>query len=58
MPIYSYTCWACDLELERNVKIDDRDNQICEKCLHRLIRQIDAPGAVYAPTSSGGMTTK
>lgn len=53
MPTYSYTCITCDSDLDRNVKIDDRDNQFCNNCGIRLGRNITRPGMVWAPTAGG-----
>ena len=53
MPTYSYTCFACDLDLDRMTAIDQRDDQFCEKCCNRLIRNITMPGLVWAPTAGG-----
>ncbi len=54
MPTYSYYCRVEDKDLEKNAPIADRDSQWCE-CGERLIRAIDAPGGVYAPTSGRGL---
>ena len=54
MPIYTYWCQGCDSDHERMTKIDERDTQRCSECGNRLIRAIDRPGAVLAPTSTGG----
>ena len=53
MPTYSYTCLACDIDLDRMTKIDVRDDQVCEKCGNRLNRNITRPGLVWAPTAGG-----
>ncbi len=55
MPLYTYYCQAEDKGLEKNAPIAQRDSQWCEDCGHRLIRAIDAPGGVYAPTSGKGL---
>jgi putative FmdB family regulatory protein len=55
MPIYSYYCQAEDRDLEKNAPIADRDNQWCDECGNRLVRAIDAPGGVYAPTAGKGL---
>jgi putative FmdB family regulatory protein len=55
MPLYTYYCQAEDKGLEKNAPIADRDSQWCEDCGHRLIRAIDAPGGVYAPTAGKGL---
>lgn len=57
MPTYTYVCSREPNEqLEKNVKIAERDNQRCD-CGRMLKRCIDAPGAVYAPTSKNGLAT-
>lgn len=35
------------------LKIEQRDNAICPDCGSRLIRNIDKPGMVWAPTRGG-----
>lgn len=63
MPIYSFVCPRCKDTSERNVSIVSRDdNYFCETCpvIHSdtlLVRLVDAPGAVYAPTAKGGLAT-
>ena len=52
MPTYTYTCIPCDKTTTRIAKIDQRDAQYCE-CGHELIRGIDRPGLVWAPTAGG-----
>ncbi|AXG66201.1 hypothetical protein SEA_ANNADREAMY_82 [Streptomyces phage Annadreamy] len=54
MPIYTYWCQCCDNDQERLIPIAQRDEQKCDECGNRLIRAIDRPGAVWAPTSTGG----
>jgi putative FmdB family regulatory protein len=54
MPIYTYWCQCCDSDDERLTKIAERDEQKCNSCGNRLIRAIDRPGGVWAPTSTGG----
>jgi len=54
MPIYTYWCQGCDDDQEKLTSIVERDNQKCEQCGNRLVRAIDVPGAVWAPTSTGG----
>lgn len=54
MPIYTYWCQCCDNDQEKIVNIDTRDNQKCNECGNRLVRAIDRPGGVWAPTSTGG----
>jgi len=53
MPMYSYACPACDTGIERLVKIAARDEQFCGDCGYRLVRCVDRPGLVYAPTAGG-----
>jgi putative FmdB family regulatory protein len=55
MPIYNYKCPICKHEEEKNVPIDDRDMQDCVQCKTETQRIIRFTGAVYAPTSTGGM---
>lgn len=58
MPIYSYRCTECNFDLDRMVKMDERDEQDCRGCGNPLTRKIDRPGAVWNPTrSSGAMRT-
>ncbi len=43
MPVYSYHCPACEkINIERFVKIDERDKQSCE-CGNYLSRDLSAP---------------
>lgn len=59
MPTYTYECTFCTAQLEQIRKIADRDRlTLCERCKRPLDRKIDAPGAVYAPTASGGATLR
>lgn len=51
--MYTYYCKACDIDKEMLSKIADRDNQICSDCGHRLVRGLDKPGMVWAPTRGG-----
>lgn len=53
MPIFDYMCNSCLISEERNIKIENRDYQICE-CGELLKRQITFVGAVFAPTSTNG----
>jgi putative FmdB family regulatory protein len=53
MPLYTYTCIECEDSTELMLKIDERDNAICPNCGIRLIRNIDRPGLVWAPTRGG-----
>jgi putative FmdB family regulatory protein len=54
MPLYTYYCKACDAGFELIAKIDQRDDQMCEKCGYRLVRNLDRPGMVWSPTRNGG----
>jgi putative FmdB family regulatory protein len=54
MPIYTYYCKVCDNDLEIISKISDRDEQRCEDCGYRLVRNLDRPGMVWSPTRNGG----
>ena len=55
MPTYEYTCLECDKTIDRsNVKVDDRDHQVCEECGNVLNRSWTIGNvAVWAPTSVG-----
>jgi len=53
MTIYIYGCEFCDEEIEKNVPIDERDNQFCI-CGQQLLRKLKFTGSVYAPTSTDG----
>lgn len=53
MPTYTFTCLACDSDLERIVPIAQRDDQFCEICGWRLNRTVTFTGSVYAPTAGG-----
>lgn len=55
MPLYTYECLACDIIEEHNITIAKRDEAKCPRCGNYLRRKIDAPGAVYAPTSKSGL---
>lgn len=55
MPLYTYWCQGCDTDIEKQSSIDERDNQKCESCANRLVRAIDIPGGVWAPTSGKGL---
>jgi putative FmdB family regulatory protein len=53
MPLYTYTCMECNEDHEIIQKIENRDNALCPSCGHRLVRNIDRPGMVWAPTRGG-----
>lgn len=58
MPNYDYQCPVCETDEERNVDMDDRDEQTCDRCYHKLTRKWTFRGSVWAPTSSNGGTHK
>lgn len=55
MPTYEYTCMQCDKTINlSNIKVDDRDKQVCEECGNILTRSWTINSvAVWAPTSGG-----
>jgi putative FmdB family regulatory protein len=53
MPLYTYYCNVCDKDLEVISSIEKRDTQKCDSCGYSLIRNIDRPGLVWAPTRGG-----
>ena len=53
MPLYTYTCLEDDKSYEMIQSIEQRDDAICPDCGDRLIRNIDKPGLVWAPTRGG-----
>lgn len=54
MPLYTYYCNNCDKDTEMIISISARDEQMCEECGYRLVRNIDKPGMVWSPTRNGG----
>lgn len=54
MANYDYVCLACNNEEERNVPMDDRNDQNCNYCGSELKRVYNFHGAVWAPTSTNG----
>jgi putative FmdB family regulatory protein len=58
MPNYDLECPVCETLEERNVPMEDRDEQYCDRCYHKLIRRFTFRGSVWAPTSSNGATHK
>jgi putative FmdB family regulatory protein len=54
MPLYTYACMNCDIDIELICNISARDDQMCEKCGNRLVRSIDRPGMVWSPTRNSG----
>jgi len=55
MPLYTYYCQVEDKDIEKIAPIEGRDSQWCESCGNRLVRAIDSPGGVWAPTSGKGL---
>lgn len=55
MPTYVY--YNCDQDgtHERNVPIDERDEQFCEICGDLLQRKISFTGLTWAPSSTNGV---
>jgi putative FmdB family regulatory protein len=53
MPMYTYTCLPCDKEMVLMQKMEQRDAARCPECGYSLIRGIDRPGSVWAPTAGG-----
>jgi putative FmdB family regulatory protein len=55
MPLYDYRCARCGLRFELNVRIDDRDIQICRHCATPLTRELAAPmGKIAGQVAKGG----
>lgn len=53
MPMYTYYCMACDKDFEKLMKMEQRDEALCSICGNRLVRGLDRPGLVWAPTRGG-----
>jgi putative FmdB family regulatory protein len=55
MPTYTYDCLTCEIKKEEVVKMEQRDEIMisCPKCGYRMIRGVDRPGLVWAPTAGG-----
>jgi hypothetical protein len=55
LPTYEYKYCDGDTEctIERNVPIDERDNQFCNRCGKQLERIISFTGLTWAPTAGG-----
>ena len=54
MPTYVFECEYCKTgEFEKNVPMDERDHQWCDKCGIDLERKIRFTGRVWAPTAGG-----
>ena len=58
MPTYEYTCMECDKTITKtDVRIDDRDHQVCENCGNSLKRSWTIGSmSVWSPTKNGGMS--
>lgn len=55
MPIYTYRCDNCEIKVEQMRSISSRDEATnCEECGNPLVRAVDRPGMVWAPTSTSG----
>ena len=53
MPMYTYKCIECNKSVEMLLKMDERDTAVCPDCNTLLVRNIDRPGLVWAPTRGG-----
>lgn len=40
---YEYDCWGCGDVAERNCAVDERDLQVCMKCMNGLVRRFQPP---------------
>jgi len=56
MPNYDYRCPVCEVTVERNVDMTNRDDQDCEKCCTPMERKFTFRGSVWSPTKNGGMS--
>ena len=54
MPTYTYYCEQCDINLEKMMKMQERDHAHCDKCNGTLKRKLDKPGMVWSPTRNNG----
>ena len=54
MPMYTFTCEACETTAVKMCPMPERDNQNCDSCGNLLKRGIDRPGRVWSPTRNGG----
>jgi predicted nucleic acid-binding Zn ribbon protein len=52
MPIFSYACEICQKREDRNVPIDQRNDQFCEEG-HHLKKTFEFKGLVWSPTTGG-----
>ena len=46
MPTYTYKCEKCNRVIDRFVKMDDRNKQVCDKCNGKMIMLITAPALI------------
>ena len=55
MPSYDYNCVKCNKSITlTSVKVDERDNQVCETCGELLKRSWTLGNvSVWAPTAGG-----
>jgi putative FmdB family regulatory protein len=55
MPMYTFSCINCDISKEEQLSIAQRDSTRveCPQCGNAMVRGIDRPGLVWAPTSGG-----
>jgi putative FmdB family regulatory protein len=53
MPNYDFKCPVCETTEERNVDVEARDSQNCDRCYHVLVRVWNFKGSVWAPTAGG-----
>lgn len=54
MPTYTYSCDTCNVTVEKIIKMEDRDNAVCNDCGNVLRRGLDRPGMVWSPTRNNG----
>lgn len=55
MVLYDYVCLQCERPIERLVKFDERDEQVCKVCGLKLVRQMPAPmGRMKGQYGKGG----
>lgn len=53
MPIYTFRCSFCQLEVDMQFKVKDRDSLVhCESCGLAMDRKISRVAAVYEPTNT------
>lgn len=55
MPLYDYRCPNCDLQIEVNVPMSERDGIVCPRCKSVLHRLLAAPlGRIAGRALKGG----